>query len=779
MAMEIAQETGEEVAKLCQDFTTYYIGALVNAKLEDLMDTAVSSVMPDGLDAIMSGDDAGDEQGDDVVEEKGDDEEADDEEEKGDGVPFASGVCVIAYKTGRGPDNVDHRYYDIAGWSLKPKGSVIQKAVARHTQLLRFTKELKKAVKATPAASFPAKKLATKRTAEFYKERMKQIHTYFETITVSREVTESEVFLQQFELQTDEEAEFLNGIFFEALQSMCEDMNINWNSAKSRAERVGIDLDAVEMLKVVAIEKLGKEAVSKLRAIDPPSYLPGKLKGRFMSKAEAKLFGVIGTTVETAWKGCSAAFDEVAKTINAILEKALEKIRELISKTLEPLGNIVKEKFKALQEAVTITNDDLQAKDFDFIARFKPVGAALTAIKAKEGKLTEVVTALLASIDEMQNCHQFVGYLQYNLGDPDGLVQFVPFLADLQSNHYRLTIALTDCAYIIGRATVRAFLPIVAYLDSACDSFDAEKHKELLRAAVRESGRKLAIDYFSLPTTLRRSTWYCGRYTEQLILKLARNTIRGIADLIASFATTWDPIDAASANKTFVDSLRGPLNAFLNVSVAAWLNVVRRSMQDMISAKVYEGIGSVVDELCGKLDELCSALPEPFNKFLKPGALIKYMFNKLVMNAVVFGVKQMAKPTEALLYAEDADAAPKAMDEQLCRSLRWAPDIRKDDISFEPEKNDENEEEDLGDEEAPDSPGMSPQEAPDSPAPDSGDEKEVAASPEAEAEAEPEAEAEAAAEPEAKEEAKPEAEAAGDANVEAAADAEADAGGDE
>jgi len=385
-----------------------------------------------------------------------------------------------------------------------------------------------------------------------------------------------------------------------------------------------------------------------------------------------------------------------------VLEKVVDKIKELIAKTLEPLGNIVKEKFKALQEAVTISNDDLQGRDFDFISRFKPVGAALDAIKAKQGKLTDVVNNLLDSIDGMDACYKYVGYLQYNLGDPDGLVQYVPFLADLQSNHYRLTIALTDCAYIIGRATVRAFLPIVAYLDSACSSFDEQKHADLLREAVRESGRKLAIDYFSLPSTLRRSTWYCGRATEQMILALARNTIRGIADLIASFAKQWEPVDAASANKTFVDSLRGPLNAFLNESVAAWLNVVRRSMQDMISNKVYATVGNVVDELCGKLDELCSALPAPFNEFLKPGALIKYMFNKLVMNAVVLGVKQMAKGAEALLYAEDADAAPKAMDEQLCRSLRWAPYIRKDNISFEPEKNDDDEEAD--DTEAPDSP---------------------------------------------------------------------------
>merc|ERR1719203_927988 len=199
--------------------------------------------MPDGLDDMMSG--GGDEQ-EDVIEEKADDE-------KDASAPYVSGCSVIAYKTGRGADNLDHRYYDIACWSLKPVDTVIIKSVARHTQLLAFTKDLKKKIKTTPSAPFPAKKLTSKRTPEFYKERMKTIHEYFETVVVSNDVTESKEF---FNLRFDAQQEFLQEIFFEALQNMCEDMGINWNSAQKRAEKVGIDMDQAEMLKVVVIEKI-------------------------------------------------------------------------------------------------------------------------------------------------------------------------------------------------------------------------------------------------------------------------------------------------------------------------------------------------------------------------------------------------------------------------------------------------------------------------------------------------------------------------------------------
>merc|ERR1712039_913925 len=94
-----------------------------------------------------------------------------------------------------------------------------------------------------------------------------------------------------------------------------------------------------------------------------------------------------------------------------------------------------------------------------------------------------------------------------------------------------------------------------------------------------------------------------------------------------------------------------------NDRVAAWLNVTRRSMQDMISEKL-------------------------------------------------------------LYLADDAEDKCKEMDEQLCRSLRWAPIIRNDEISFEPEKGDDDDEEEDAENV---SGGGDDAEVPDSPSPEDAD----------------------------------------------------------
>merc|ERR1712129_105066 len=105
----------------------------------------------------------------------------------------------------------------------------------------------------------------------------------------------------------------------------------------------------------------------------------------------------------------------------------------------------------------------------------------------------------------------------------------------------------------------------------------------------------------------------------------------GLGCLIASFAQQWTPKDAESASQTFVEALRGPLNAFLNDRVAAWLSVTRRSMQDMISEKLFSTIGSVVEELTSKLDELISALPAPLCDFFESRCV-----NRLYVQQIVY-----------------------------------------------------------------------------------------------------------------------------------------------
>merc|ERR1719242_2181319 len=80
-----------------------------------------------------------------------------------------------------------------------------------------------------------------------------------------------------------------------------------------------------------------------------------------------------------------------------------------------------------------------------------------------------------------------------------------------------------------------------------------------------------------------------------------------------------------------------------------------------------------------------------------------YLFNKMVMNAVVFGVKWLAKRSEQFLYSKGGNnnnlavgkggGGPTPMDKALCASLRSIPKIRGDDISFEIEIEDSDEEE--------------------------------------------------------------------------------------
>merc|ERR1719242_2617556 len=93
------------------------------------------------------------------------------------------------------------------------------------------------------------------------------------------------------------------------------------------------------------------------------------------------------------------------------------------------------------------------------------------------------------------------------------------------------------------------------------------------------------------------------------------------------------------------------------------------------------------------------------------------------MNAVVFGVKWLAKRSEQFLYSKGGGdnnlavgkggGGPTPMDKALCASLRSIPKIRGDDISFEIEIEDSDEEEDVNQMEVVDSPMPDDEEAED------------------------------------------------------------------
>jgi len=140
MAQELIDETLKDVAKFVEEFGVLYIQTLLNTKIDDAIAEVIQGVMP------QSGEDES------ANEEKGLADKLDDVK------PIAAGATLVSYKLAWGPDRVEHRYYDMACWNVKPKNSVIVNVTFRHRQLLGFFNSIKKKIPAANAAPFPQKK---------------------------------------------------------------------------------------------------------------------------------------------------------------------------------------------------------------------------------------------------------------------------------------------------------------------------------------------------------------------------------------------------------------------------------------------------------------------------------------------------------------------------------------------------------------------------------------------------------------------------------------------
>jgi len=140
MAQELIDETLKDIGKFVEEFGVLYVQTLLNTKIENAIDDVVQGVMP------QSSDDApGNEE--DTLESKADDVK-----------PIAAGVTLVSVKLAWGPDRVEHRYYDLACWSVKPKNSVISNITFRHRQLLGLHNAIKKRLPESNTAPFPQKK---------------------------------------------------------------------------------------------------------------------------------------------------------------------------------------------------------------------------------------------------------------------------------------------------------------------------------------------------------------------------------------------------------------------------------------------------------------------------------------------------------------------------------------------------------------------------------------------------------------------------------------------
>lgn len=213
---------------------------------------------------------------------------------------------------------------------------------------------------------------------------------------------------------------------------------------------------------------------------------------------------------------------------------------------------------------------------------------------------------------------------------------------------------------------------------------DEKSHEKEIQDAVREGGRRLAIDFFSLPQTVSRACWYCGRTTEKTVLKVAETTTWALADLLGSTASAWKPTSKDDAKTKFVEALKGPLDAFISDRVKTFVSAVRKSTSNIIARQLLSVVGDAIDKIADTLNDLVKVLPPPLCDNLKPGDFVKYMLEKMANNCVTIGVKLLAKKTEAIMYSQDGVAQP--LDRWEVERYRWAPRIRNyDDDNVEPE----------------------------------------------------------------------------------------------
>jgi len=469
-------------------------------------------------------------------------------------------------------------------------------------------------------------------------------------------------------------------IFFAALKATCEDGQVDWNNARWRAQEIGLDMDEVEMLKVVAVEKVGESATQRIRdQVYANGYVPGPVKAKFISTAQAKLAGIISSAVENGWEAIKDTFNKIADQLSAILDKGVEPIQQLIDKVLDPVSKLVTDKFNKLDNKLNV--DDGLDREIK-ANRFPPLVAALQT--AANGKTMDAFAKLIESINKMSECHKYVGYLRYNLGDPE-IGQYVPYLDQIQDNHYRLTIALTDIAYVLSRAGVNAFERVFQYVDKISENgFDEKAHDKEIQDCVREGGRRLAIDFFSLPETVDRACWYCGTTSQSTVMKVAETTTWALADLLGSTAANWKPTSKEDAKQKFLEALKDPLDNFISDRVKTFVSAVRKATANILAEQLSSIVGNGIDDIANTLNDLCKAIPSPIGDNLKAGDFVKYLLEKMANNLVTIGVKLLAKKTETIMYSDNGVA--EVIDEYEVRRLRWPPRIRNyDDDNVEPE----------------------------------------------------------------------------------------------
>jgi hypothetical protein len=586
------------------NFGLTYTATLVNVKIEAAIADSIKGITPS------------------VGKENPNEEKSLEDKDNG-AKPIAAGVMLVSYKQGEGPDHVEHRYYDLAAWSIKTEDSVITNVTYRHRQLLGLFNSMKKRVPEVAGVAFPQKKRFGKRDAAFYSERFVGMQKYYDTVTRNPKVSSDKEWLKFFKLKYDPAAALRIEIFTKTLQSVCKKESIDWEYAFDYAQRMGLESSQADLLKIVAIEKVGRDAAARVneKVLEvTPGFIPASVKTKMANSAEGKLFVAIGTTVETAWGGIEVGFNKVADSMGTVMDKAMDPLKQMFSKVMGPCKDFVESKLKKISDDEKDDPIDEALKNLK-AARFPPLKDALAAL-ATGASAAETCKKTMARVCELDHTWQYVTYLQYPGGNP--IFEWFPPIENIVDKHNHFVVAMLDVVYVLGRGLCRAFEPLCEYVDKA-DNFDQKKHEDGVHTAVWTGGKRLALDFFSLPQTTWRACHACGPDVTKQVLAFCKQTVNLEADLLGTVATNWKPTSKADAKEKFQQALAPALDKFLGERAYALACLIREGSIQLVADLFNEMFGETVNEIGGTLDELVAQLPSPLND-LTPGDVIRAIF---------------------------------------------------------------------------------------------------------------------------------------------------------
>jgi hypothetical protein len=292
----------------------------------------------------------------------------------------------------------------------------------------------------------------------------------------------------------------------------------------------------------------------------------------------------------------------------------------------------------------------------------------------------------MSRVCDLDYTWKYVPYIQYPTGDP--ILEWFPPIENISEKHQRLTVAMIDVVYVLGRGLCRAFEPLCEYVDKASSSYDEKTHESEVAKAVWLGGKRLALDFFSLPYTTWRACWWCGNDITQQVLTFCRQTVNLEADLLGSVASTWKPSSSSDAKAKFAESLQTALDEFIGDRTFVLVNLIREASIQLVCDLFNEMFGETVNKIAETLNDLVAKLPPPLNE-LKPGDIICIIFNSLVSAASSAAVKFWGRKAERFI-ADPSCGEPPSWKEELAGKFRCAPRIRNDDDdNSKPEENEE------------------------------------------------------------------------------------------